>query len=32
MFKKNMFHGLGEYKWRSGAYFYGNFVEGKRKG
>ncbi len=31
-FNKNMFQGIGEYRWRSGAYFYGSFVEGKRKG
>ncbi len=32
LFKENMFHGLGEYRWKSGAYFYGSFVKGMRKG
>jgi hypothetical protein len=27
-----MFHGMGEYRWKSGAYFYGSFVKGMRKG
>jgi len=27
-----MFNGTGEYRWKSGAYFYGSFVNGIRKG